>query len=37
VNVEEALKMKRGELLGQVDELVLRIETIKNRYPPSIR
>jgi hypothetical protein len=31
VSVEEELKRKRAELLGAVDELVLRIETIKRQ------
>jgi len=30
-NIEEGLKRKRAELLGEVKELVLRIETIKKR------
>jgi len=31
VSVEEELKRKRVELLGEVEELVLRIETIKKQ------
>ena len=30
-NVEEELKRKRAEPLGEVEQLVLRIETIKER------
>jgi hypothetical protein len=32
-NVEAELKRKRAELFGEVEQLVLRIETIKERGP----